>query len=247
MRAGSAGQFVKDRAGGAGGVGVGPDRTSDDDVIGAIRDCLRRGRHAFLVAEVGPGGAHARRHDQAALRFGQGADHGGLLRRGDDTIGPGLESARGAFGDKVGDEARTHQTGIEIVAVERCEDRHCQNLHVAARRALARGAHDMRVAMHGQEIEIELRQPAHRLFHCRADIKELHVQKDALAMFLLELIGQPQTATGQHPEADLVEGHVLPQHLAELERLKRVGNIEGDNQAVIGHGAGLWLLGHGRG
>jgi hypothetical protein len=101
----------------------------------------------------------------------------------------------------------------------------------------ARGAHNMRVAVHGQEIEIELREAAHRRLDRGGDVEELHVEEDALAMLGLELVRQREAAARQHPEPDLVERDGLVEPVGEREALECIRHVEGDDQAVVEH----WL------
>ena len=91
----------------------------------------------------------------------------------------------------------------------------------------------MGVAVDGQEVEVELREATHRGFHRRADVVKLHVQEDALALFLLELVGQCQPAPGQHPQPDLVEGHGVAQRLRQFEPGQRVGHVQRHDQSVV--------------
>ena len=101
--------------------------------------------------------------------------------------------------------------------------------------------------MNGQKIEIILSQPAHGIFHGGTDIKQLHVQENALAMFRLELIGQGQTAACQHAQTDFVKRHRVADAFCELQTLQGVLNIEGYDQAVIGHGGlRFWAMGRNR-
>jgi hypothetical protein len=104
-------------------------------------------------------GPDTRRDDQLARGLGQGADQRRLVRGGDDAVGPGLEGACGAFGHDIGDR--------RPVADQAASDRPGRARSAPSRRGFSgptpapshRGAHHMRVAVHGQEIEIELRQP----------------------------------------------------------------------------------------
>jgi hypothetical protein len=52
--------------------------------------------------------------DQLALRLGQGADQGGLVRGGDDTVRTGGEGAGGAFHHEIGQRAVADQGGVEV-------------------------------------------------------------------------------------------------------------------------------------
>ena len=92
----------------------------------------------------------------------------------------------------------------------------------------------MRVAMHGQEIQVELREPPHRRLDCIADIEQFHVQEDALALFLLQLVGECQAAAGEHPQPDLVEGNGVAQPLGQGQSSHGVGHVKGDDQAIVG-------------
>ena len=212
-------------------------------MIGPVGDGLRRGRDAFLVAKCRPGGPHTRRHDQPACRLGQGADQRRLARGTDHAIGPGGKGPPGAFHDDVPHIARPDQRGVEIGAFQRCQDGDGKDLQVLARGPFLGGANHIRVAVNGQEIEVELRDTPDRRLHRRADVKELHVEEDALAVILLQLIGQRQAAAGQHAKADLVETDRIAKPPGKVQPVKRIGNIEGDDQPVVG--AGLGQDGHG--
>ena len=52
--------------------------------------------------------------------------------------------------------------------------------------------------MHGEKIKIEAGDSAHSFFDCRADVEEFHIEKDALALLVLEFIGKAKPAAGQH-------------------------------------------------
>ena len=93
--------------------------------------------------------------------------------------------------------------------------------------------------MDGQKVQIILGNPAHGSLDRGADVKELHVQKDALAVFLLQLIGEREAAAGQHAKPDFVKADGIPQPGGKVEPLHHVRDIKGNDQAVIGHG-GLW-------
>jgi hypothetical protein len=95
--------------------------------------------------------------------------------------------------------------------------------------------------MHRQEIEIELRQTPNAVLDGGGDVEELHVEEDALAVVLLELVGQRQAAARQHAEADLVERHRVADPPGHLQSRERVGDVEGHDEAVVG----TWG-GHGR-
>ncbi len=162
------------------------------------------------------------------------------MRACDHAIGPGFKGAARAFRHQIGDISGFDQAGVQIAAVQRGQNRHSQDLGLAAGRAFPRGAYHMRVAMDGQKIQIELRQTAHRRLYRGTDIEQLHIKENALAVILLQLIGQREAPTGQHPQADLVEAHRITKVFGQLQPLKGVWHIKGNDQSVIrgmGHGA----------
>ena len=91
----------------------------------------------------------------------------------------------------------------------------------------------MRVAMHGQEIQIVLGDALDRRLDGGADVKEFHVQKDALAMFLFQLIGQRKAAAGQHAKADLVEAGGVAKPFGQFQPGQRVRHIQRHDQTVV--------------
>ena len=118
---------------------------------------------------------------------------------------PASKRAGGAFHGDLGEVAGPDQVGVQIGAVERGEDGDRKDARRAARRALDRGADDLRVAVDRQEIEVVVRDAAHGGLDRGADVEQLHVEEDALALFVLQLIGEREAAAGQHPQPDLVE------------------------------------------
>ena len=153
-----------------------------------------------------------------------------------------VESAPGAFGDQVGNGAVLDLCGVKIGAIQRCQNRDGEDLHVRIAHTLTGGAHYMRVAMHGQEVEVELGEAAHCRFDGCADIEELHVEENTFAVFLFQLVGQCQTTACEHSEADLVDGDRVAQLVRKSETFESIRDIEGDYQTVIGHGLALGRL-----
>ena len=93
----------------------------------------------------------------------------------------------------------------------------------------------MRVAMHSQKIQVKGRDPAHRRLDRGADVEQFHIQKDALALILFQLVGQRQTTACQHPQTDLVETDAVAKRRCEFQTGHDIGHIHRNNQAVIGH------------
>ena len=89
--------------------------------------------------------------------------------------------------------------------------------------------------MHGQEIQIALRQPAHRRLDGGADIEQFHVEEDLLAVLVLQLLCQRKPAAGQHPQPDLVEGNRVTDALGQLQPCQRIADIQCHDQPVIHH------------
>ena len=90
--------------------------------------------------------------------------------------------------------------------------------------------------MHRQEIQIEPRNAAHGGLDRGPDVEQLHVQEDALALFLLQFVGQGQAPAGQHPQPDLVKAGGIADACGKLQPLDHVRHVQRHNQAVIcGH------------
>ena len=96
--------------------------------------------------------------------------------------------------------------------------------------------------MDGEKVEIKLRDTAHGMFNCGADIEQFHIKKNTLAHFRFELIGQCQTAASQHAEADFVEVDRIPEMLGHLQGFNGIWHIHRHNQFVISHGSLQGLL-----
>ena len=122
---------------------------------------------------------------------------------------------------------------IQVRAFQRGQDRHAQDLEVRSRRAFLGRAHDMGIAMHRQEIQIKGRQPAHGGFHRGADVEQLHVQEDPLAVIPLQLVGKRQPAAGQHPQPDLVEADGIAQPFRKVQPRQGVRHVQCHDQPVI--------------
>ena len=99
--------------------------------------------------------------------------------------------------------------------------------------------------MNGKKIKVIGGKAAHRCLDGGADVKKFHVKKDALAMFGLQLIGQRQTAAGQHAKTDLVEADSIAQRFRKLQPRQGIGHIQRHDKSVIGfgHNGSLWLAG----
>ena len=216
-----------------GGLGIAglPDRAPHHDVIGARRDRAGRRFHPFLVPQIGTGGPDAGRDDQPGP--GQGADRLRLARRTDDPVGTGIEGTGRSFDGDLMNVARLDHACIQIRTFQRGQDRHAENLEAGASSPLLCGMNDMRVAVNGQEIQIELCQPAHRGLDRGADVEQLHVQKDALSMFLLQFVRQGQPTSGQHAQPDLVEADGVAQLFGQCQPFKRVRHVQCHDQPVI--------------
>ena len=99
-----------------------------------------------------------------------------------------------------------------------------------------------------QEIQIELGQTTYRLFNRGGDVKELHVEENAFALFLLQFIGQGKPASRQHPQADFIKVDGVAEARGQFKASMRVGHVERYNQSVICHGIPLsqsktlWVL-----
>lgn len=80
--------------------------------------------------------------------------------------------------------------------------------------------------------------PAHGGFDGRPDVKKLQIEEDARAL-VLQLHGEREAAARQHAKADLVKPDLGPERCGELlpgERIRNAWRIEGDDEAMIGHG-----------
>ena len=181
-----------------------------------------------------PSGPHARRDDQAALRLGQRADRGRLARRGDHPVGPGHERARGALDHEVGHGALAHQARVEVGALQRGQHGDGEEPHRGAAAPLGGGAHDVRIAVDRQQVEVEPREAAHRGLDRGADVEELEVEEHPMPVLALELDGERESAAGQHPEPDLVEGHGVAQPPGHLQSRHGIGQVERHDQPVVG-------------
>ena len=91
----------------------------------------------------------------------------------------------------------------------------------------------MGVTVHGQKIEVKLCKPAHRCFDCRADIEQFHVQKNAFAVFLNQLVRKRQAAARQHAQTNFIKTHRIAELLGQFKAGNSVGDIKGNDQAVI--------------
>ncbi len=112
---------------------------------------------------------------------------------------PAAKARRGALGDDFADRAGADQTFVEIGAVERSQDGDSEDFQAAVAGAVTGGANDMGVAVDGEEIEIIAGDAAHGSLDRGTDVEELHVEKDALAVNLLELVGEGQSAAVNMP------------------------------------------------
>ena len=83
----------------------------------------------------------------------------------------------------------------------------------------------MGVAVHSQEVEIELGQSTHCGFNCRADVEQFHIKEDAFAVFLDQLVCQRQTTSGQHTQTDFVEVDRITDLLGHFQSRVRVWNV----------------------
>ncbi|GEM_PF-5353510 len=126
-------------------------------MVGPVCNRLGRGRDTLLIVAGGRGWPYARCDDQAPFGGGKRTDHRGLPRRGDDAVRPGLERAGGALHNDFRDIPLADQARIKIRPVERGKDGDRQNAGDVAPAPLHCRAHDMRIAMNGEEIEIILR------------------------------------------------------------------------------------------
>ena len=165
------------------------------------------------------------------------------MRAGDHPIGPGIKRPPGPFLNQIGNAARFDQGGIKVGAVKRGQDRDCQYFHPRSAHAISGGLYHMRIAMHRQEIMPERRQPTHRRFDRGADVEQLHIQKNPLAVLVLQLIGQRQPAAGQHAQPDLVKVDRIAQGFGQTQALQRIRQIKGKDQAVVRHGRTPLLFG----
>jgi len=205
-------------------------------VIGAAGDGGGRGLDPLLVTGCAACRAHPGGDDQPAPCFGQGADQCRLARAGDDAVGPGLKGSGGAGGHDFGQIAGHDQSGVKVGPVKRGQDRHGKDPQPRTARALLGRANHMRVAVNGQEIQIILGNAPDRCLDRGADVKELHVKEDALAMFLLQLIGKGKSAPGQHAKADLVKAGGVADLLGQFQPGKRIRHVQRHDQTVV-HGS----------
>ena len=83
----------------------------------------------------------------------------------------------------------------------------------------------MGVAVDRQEIQIILRNAAHRVFNRRADVEKFHVQKHAFATFLFQFIRQRQTAACQHAQTNFIERNAITQTIGKVQALDNIGDI----------------------
>ena len=155
------------------------------------------------------------------------------MRGSDDPVGACIQCATGPGLYQIGNVARLDHSGVQIVPVQRRQNCHCENFGARPRGTLHRGAHHMGVAVNSQEIQIKLRKAPYRGFDGRADVKKFHIQKDAFAMLLDELICQRHAAACQHSQPDFVKAHRVAKFVRELKAGNSMGNIKGDDQAVI--------------
>ena len=91
----------------------------------------------------------------------------------------------------------------------------------------------MGVTVHGEKVEIKLCEAAHSGFNCCADVKEFHVEKDALAVFVLQLLRERKATACEHTEADFVEAYGVAKFGSELKPRDGIWDIEGDDEAII--------------
>ena len=217
-------------------------------------DGLGRGGNAFLVAFRRAPRAHAGGNDEPAFGLGQGTDQRCFPWRGDDAVGAGLEGTGGPFDDEIADLALADQRIIEIGAIERGEQGDGEDPRRRPAPTFHGGAHDMGVSMDGEEVMAEAGETAHGAFYGGADVEQLEIEEDALAVRILELVRQRQTAAREHAEADLVETDRLAELFRHFESGHGMGQIERHDQPVVrvdrrsghaGRGMGGGILGHG--
>ena len=91
----------------------------------------------------------------------------------------------------------------------------------------------MRIAMHGQKVEPEARETADGCLNRGGDVEELEVKKNSFVMFGLEFAGQRKAPPRQHAQANFVKADAVAQALCQIEPRQNIGNIEGNDQAVI--------------
>ena len=126
--------------------------------------------------------------------------------------------------------------GVEVGAVERGEDGDGEELRRGVAAAFGGGGDHVRVAVDGEEVGGDGGgEAAGGGGDGGADVEELHVEEDALALGL-ELAGEVEAAGGEEAEADLVEADLVAEGLGEGAGGGGVGEVEADDQAVI-HGA----------
>ena len=153
----------------------------------------------------------------------------------------GFKCAGGTFRHKIWNVACLDLSGVEIGAVERRKDGDSQYFHVRSACPFAGRAYDIRVAVHSQKVEVELRQPPHRRFDRGTDVEQLEVHENSFAVLVLQLVRQRHAAAGQHAQPDLVETDRGTQLFGHRMACNRIWHIEGNDQAVIGLGHGRWI------
>ncbi len=108
----------------------------------------------------------------------------GLLARGDDAVEAGFARQLGAAQHEVGGAERGALL-LQVVGGEVGQHGDGEQLHLAGAASRHGGAHGLEVvAVHGEEVDAELGRVGDRALDRVADVEQLHVEEDVLALAL---------------------------------------------------------------
>src|SRR5215218_4015428 len=215
------------------------DGAGDHEMVGAKANALGRRHDALLVARIRTRRPDAGRDDEAVL-----ADDGAYalrFRRGaDDAVD--IEVTR--LCRAAGDEFRSRDGGVsrldEIVVVVRSEHGHGEDFQVRSGFSGDGRAHGLRIGVDRQERGAEAGHGAHAFLHRVADVVELEIEKDLLALSD-QLPGELEAARIGELVADLVEGAGVPDTLDDGAGLLDGGDVQTDDELVanVSYGNGI--------
>jgi len=236
------GHFVEDERSGAGRIGCLVDGAADDEVAGAEAEGFGGSADAFLISEIGAGGAHSGDNENR-LRAGKGADAFDFMRGANKPFDACVEAHAGKKDGLIaGRDREADGLGLgQVDAGEHGDGEELRRVWDFSERGAGSGEHGG--AARGVNVEhadAEAGGGTNRAGNGVGDVVEFEIEKDGVAA--LENGFEHRGSGGSEKfEADFEPEASAVEPVDKVGGRGGIGNVEGDDELLAREGTPIGL------